>query len=385
MATEDHDYDEIKSFRLYGKKYSWETKQTGAVGRFHTDGLFQLAEQLPGDTSIFKKGYKDFKTLADATRCYVNDLFGAEGLVVIDADDIKLKSEFTEVVKEDILNSIPKTKVEATNKELEALGYHTQIFARDINFFYLDKAIRNRIEKRDEHYVVLDSDLKFSESEIQKLIAEHPEKFSPNVILRPLYQEMILPNIAYTGGPAEVIYWLQLKSVFDYFKVPFPILMPRNFAAVMDSPSLRKFEKTGLELKDLFEEKNYLFNHWVTKNSTHELSLGEDLAKLKTIFESIETRASSIDMTLVKNVSAQAKRSIHSVENIEKKLLRAEKRRHKEKLSQLESVKDFLFPNGTPQERTDNFMNFYQQDPSFIRSLLEHFDPFDFQFNILLP
>lgn len=385
MATEDHDYDEIKSFRLYGKKYSWETKQTGAVGRFNPDGLHQLAEQLPGDTSVFKKAYKNSKTLADAVRCYVNDLFGEQGLVVIDADDAQLKSEFKEVIRQDVLKNIPKQKVEATNKELESLGYHTQIYARDINFFYLDNSIRSRIEKKDDHFVVLDSDLKFTSSEIEKLIETHPEKFSPNVILRPLYQEIILPNIAYAGGPAEVIYWLQLKAVFDHFKVPFPMLMPRNFAAVMDTPSVRKFEKTGLDLKDLFEEKNYLFNHWIAKNSDHNLSLGEDLSKLKSIFENIEARATSVDQTLVKNVTAQAKRAYQSVENIEKKILRAEKRRHQEKLGQLESVKDFLFPNASPQERVDNFLNFYQQDPSFIKTLLEHFDPFDFRFNILLP
>jgi bacillithiol synthase len=385
MASEDHDYEEIKSFRLYGKKYSWETKQTGAVGRFRTDGLAQLAEQVPGDTSVFKNAYTNFQTLAAATRCYVNDFFGSEGLVVIDADDARLKSIFKNVIREDVLKNIPKEKVEATNKELEALGYHTQIYARDINFFHLDKDVRSRIEKRDDKFVVLETDISFSKDQIEKLIETNPEKFSPNVILRPLYQEMILPNIAYAGGPAEVIYWLQLKSVFDYFKVSFPMLMPRNFAMVMDEPSLRKFEKTGLELKDLFEDKNYLFNHWISRNSKNNLSLTDELSKAKAIFESIGNKAVVIDNTLIKHMEAQSKSALQSIENIEKKMLRAEKRLHADKLGQLAAVKDFLFPNGSPQERVDNFLNFYQQDPAFIQTLLHHFDPFDFRFNILLP
>ncbi len=384
MASEDHDYEEVKSFRLYGKKYSWETKQSGAVGRFDTDGLAQLAEQLPGDTSIFKNAYKNFKTLAAATRCYVNELFGTEGLIVLDADDERLKRIFKNVIRKDVLKNIPKEKVEATNKELEDLGYHTQIHARDINFFYLDNGIRNRIEKKGEKYEVLESDISFSKDQIEKLIESNPEKFSPNVILRPLYQEMILPNIAYTGGPAEVIYWLQLKSVFDYFNVAFPMLMPRNFAMVMDQPLLRKFEKTGLELKDLFEDKNYLFNQWITKNSKNNLSLTEELSKAKAIFEDIHSKVALIDTTLIKNVEAQSKRTLQSIENIEKKMLRAEKRRHDDKLGQLASVKDFLFPNGNPQERVDNFLNFYQQDPTFIQKLLNLFEPFDFRFNIFL-
>jgi uncharacterized protein YllA (UPF0747 family) len=161
--------------------------------------------------------------------------------------------------------------------------------------------------------------------------------------------------------------------------------MPRNFAMVMDEPSLRKFEKTGLELKDLFEDKNYLFNHWVAKNSKSNWTISNELSQVKQIFEEIAVKASAIDATLIKHVAAQAKRSTQSIEAIEAKMLRAEKRKHTDKLGQLASIKDFLFPNGSPQERVDNFLNFYQQDPVFLQTLFQHFDPFDFRFNILLP
>jgi uncharacterized protein YllA (UPF0747 family) len=194
---------------------------------------------------------------------------------------------------------------------------------------------------------------------------------------------MILPNLAYVGGPAEVVYWLQLKGVFDYFKTPFPILMPRNFAAVMDEPMQRKFEKTGLELKDLFEEKNFLFNHWIAKNSNANLSLGNELKDAEAIFKKVKDLASTIDPTLRQHADAQTKRMVQAIEVIEKKMLRAEKRKQADKIRQTEAVKDFLFPNGSPQERTDNFLNFYQQDPQFIKKLIQSFDPFDFRFNVL--
>lgn len=385
MASEDHDYDEIKSFRLNGKKYSWETDQTGAVGRFDPKGLSKLADELPGDVSIFKNAYSKSKTLAAATRSYVNELFGTDGLVVVDADDKELKSLFTKVIHDDLFEHTPKKLVEEKNQQLEALGYHPQVFARDINFFYLDHGIRQRIELVENNFNVVDTTLKFSAKEIEFLISSEPEKFSPNVILRPLYQEVILPNLAYAGGPAEVVYWLQLKGVFDYFKTPFPILMPRNFAAVMNEPTLRKFEKTGLELKDFFEEKNFLFNHWIAKNSNANLSLGNELKEAEAIFKKVKDQASAIDPTLVKHADAQTKRTLQTLEVIEQKMLRAEKRKQSDKLRQAEAVKDFLFPNGSPQERTDNFLNFYQQDAQFIRELIQHFDPFDFRFNILSP
>jgi bacillithiol biosynthesis cysteine-adding enzyme BshC len=383
MASEDHDYDEIKYFRLYGKKHTWVTDQTGAVGRFDLKSIEKLFSEIPGDVDLFKEAYLKHTTLSAAVRYYVNELFGKQGLVVIDADDRQLKNSFAKVMEADLFDHTSKKLVEEQNKQLESLGYNPQVFAREVNFFYLDKNLRSRIESTGDTFQVVDTNIKFTKEEIQKLIAEEPEKFSPNVILRPLYQEFILPNLAYAGGPAEVVYWLQLKKVFDHFSIPFPILMPRNFALIIDKPVSRKFEKTGLEYQHLFEEKNYLFNQWIVKHSAHDLSLGKEMKSVRADFDAIKERASLVDTTLIKFIDAQAKRTISGLEKAEHKLLRAEKRLHADKLGQLESVKDELFPNGSPQERVDNFLNFYQQDPEFIQHLLDAFDPFDFKFNLL--
>lgn len=384
MASEDHDYDEIKYFRLYEKKYIWKTEQTGAVGRFSTKGLAELAREVPGDTSLFQEAYAKNKTLSDAVRHYVNALFQSEGLVVIDADNPALKKVFEPVIHDDIFNGESKRCVDKTNAALTDLGYKTQVFCRDINFFYVRDNIRGRIEKVDTYYKVIDTEITFTSEALKAEIAEHPERFSPNVILRPLYQEMILPNLAYIGGPAEVIYWLQLKSVFTHHEVPFPMLMPRNFAMIIDREVGRKFEKTGLELKDVFEEKNYLFNHWVLKHSPRNLTVGTERNTVAELFAALQERAETVDKTLGAFVGAEGKRALNSLEKIERKLLRAEKRLHADKLRQIEFVKDKLFPNGSLQERTDNFLNFYQQDNQFIANLLDLFDPFDFTFNVLV-
>ncbi|HEX6892826.1 MAG TPA: bacillithiol biosynthesis cysteine-adding enzyme BshC, partial [Chryseolinea sp.] len=383
MASEDHDYDEIKYFKLYGKKYVWETNQSGAVGRFLTNGLSALANEVPGETTIFREAYAKHKTLSGAVRHYVNALFGVHGLIVLDADDRDLKIQFSKVIGQDVLAGSNKKVVDTTNSSLEELGYKTQIFCRDINFFYLADGIRSRIEKTDGKYSILDSKLSFTESEIEKLITEEPEKFSPNVILRPLYQEMILPNLAYVGGPAEVIYWLQLKGVFDQVSIPFPIIMPRNFGMIVDHEVSRKLAKTGLDFVEIFEEKNFLFNHWVLKHSPRDLTVGHERAELSKLFELLRERAESIDPTLAPFVGAEGKRGLNSLEKIERKFLRAEKRLHADKLRQIEAVKDALFPNGSLQERTENFLAFYQRDPQFLQRLIECFDPFDFRFHVL--
>jgi bacillithiol synthase len=383
MASEDHDYEEIKSFRLNAKKYTWETDQKGAVGRFHLKEFAKLLNEVPGDINVFKTAYTKSKTLSEAVRFYVNALFAEEGLVVIDADDRSLKNLFRSVMSEDIFESTPASIVTDATKQLESLGYHPQVHARDINFFYLDNQLRGRIEKQGQEYVVLDSTLRFTKEQMRQQIESEPEKFSPNVVLRPLYQEIILPNLAYIGGPAEIVYWLQLRGVFDKFKIPLPVLMPRNFSMVIDAPTERKIERTGLEIRDFFEEKNYIFNHWVVKNTHHNLSIGHEIDSIKKLFKEIQNRAAAVDTTLGPYVDANAKKVSDRLEHIEHKIFKAEKRLHADKIRQIESVKDTLFPSGSLQERTDNFLNFYQQDPNFIKQLITHFDPFDFRFNVL--
>jgi bacillithiol biosynthesis cysteine-adding enzyme BshC len=382
MASEDHDFEEISYFKLYGKKYTWKTSQTGAVGRFSLDGLKDLLAEVPGEIGVFKEAYTKHKTLAQAVRFYVNKLFGDEGLVVVDGDSRELKQSFSAVMHDDLFQHTAKSLVEKTNKALEQEGYSTQVFARDINFFLLDAGVRERLEKTESGFRLADGSKKFSNAEIEKIIKESPEQLSPNVILRPLYQEMILPNLAYVGGPAENVYWLQLKSVFENFKTPFPILLPRNFAMVMDAPTARKFDKTGMELSELFLLKADLLNAFVRKHSGHKLQLTREHASFEMFFNLIRQDAEKIDKTLGPLVAAEGKRTINSLAKIERKLLKAEKRFQSDKLRQMEEVKDALFPNGSLQERTDNFLNFYQQDQGFIKKILELFDPFDFRMNI---
>ena len=384
MASEDHDFDEIRYFKLQGKKYSWESKQKGAVGRFNPKELESVLKQVPGDISLFREAYLKHNTLSDAVRYYVNKLFGSEGLVVVDGDSVALKTLFKNVIHDDIENNSAKKLVDSTNAELEKLGYRPQVFCREVNFFYLEDGLRERIEKTGDRYTVVDSTISFSNSELKSKIDQSPEKFSPNVILRPLYEEIILPNLAYVGGPAEVVYWLQLKEVFKHYKTPFPVLMPRNFAMVMDAPTLRKFEKTALELHELFIEKDQLFNHYATKFAHNKIKLNGEKEGIENYFQTIRQQAEGIDKTLGPLVAAETQRAIKSLEKIESKLLRAEKRFQSDKLKQVEAVKDSLFPNGGLQERTDNFLNFYLQDPKFIEKLIQHFDPFDFRFNVLM-
>ena len=382
MASEDHDFDEINHFYLDGRKFQWNTDQTGAVGRFALEEIKPILDQLPKGVEFFHDAYSK-ENLAEAVRSYVNYLFGSEGLVVIDADDTALKELFLPVVKDDLFVHSSQKASDRDTQLIRELGYKTQVTAREINFFYLDGSIRERIEKTKDGFVVIDTDLSFTSDEMEQLMNQHPEKFSPNVILRPLYQEMILPNLAYVGGPSEAVYWLQLKSVFEHFNTPFPLLMPRNFALVVKKHIAEKWSKTGLEHKDLFLENQQAFSKWITSNSQHDLSFEGELQEFDRLYEKLKSKAGSVDTTLVQHIDALKSASKGRVDKAEKKLIRAEKRHHEERKSQIDDIKDILFPGGGLQERKDNFLNFYLDNPNFVKELLANFDAFNYSMYLL--
>ena len=253
MASEDHDVEEINHFRLFGKTYRWDTPQQGPVGRFDPSTLGEVLKDLPEAIPLFEKAYLGHKDLASATRFIANELFGHEGLLVIDGDDAGLKAEFREIMADDLLNHSAHRKAEAATEALSSLGYKPQIFPREVNLFYLETGRRERIVRHDRGYSLAGSDGPvWTEQELLSELDRYPERFSPNVVLRPLYQEKILPNLAYIGGPAEVAYWLQLKPAFDHFGLPFPVLLPRNFALIVSGMLAAKLDRFGLQPSDLF-------------------------------------------------------------------------------------------------------------------------------------
>ncbi len=383
MASEDHDFEEIDHFRFNGKEFTWKTDQKGAVGRFSSKSINHIFDEIAGLPDFFSNAYLKQENLASAVQFYMNSLFGQYGLVVIDADDKDLKSLFTPVIEADIFDHISEQKVVETTDELGSSGYKTQVHPREINFFYLKSDIRSRIVKNTENYEVLDTDISFTSEEMEQEIKEFPERFSPNVVLRPLYQEFLLPNLAYVGGPSELVYWLQLKDVFDHFETCFPLLMPRNFAGVLTTSLLKKFKKSGLAFEDIFKDENELVKEKVIENTTYKLDLNEQKQRLKSLFKEAYDQAIEIDKGLDKLVLAELRKSEKNLEKIENKILKAERRNQEVLVNRIYSLKEALFPGGTPQERKDNFLNFYLSNNKFIDSCMKSFDPFDYRFHLI--
>lgn len=383
MASEDHDFAEINHFNLFGKTYAWHTNQQGAVGRFRPNDIGEVLEALPAAVPIFEEAYRSCPTLAGATRNYVNELFGTEGLIVIDADDADLKASFRKVMKDDIMHHHAEKLVEAASEKLDGMGYKTQVHPREINFFYLQEQMRERITEENGQYKVMNTRLIFSKEELLSEIEKHPERFSPNVVLRPLFQEMILPNLAYIGGPAEVAYWLQLKAMFDHYQVLFPILLPRNFALIINKTNSKKLQKIPVQMQDLFLDTQSLISKFVEDNASNTLTLEEEKEALQKVYRHIREKVLAVDKGLEGFMGAETTKAMKSLAGIEKKLKKSEERNQETAVKQLESLKEKLFPEGSLQERKENFLNFYINNPTFIDELLQHLDPLDYRFHVL--
>lgn len=384
MASEDHDFDEINYFKLDGKKYQWNSDQKGAVGNFELDKSFkEFLKTVPFAAEVFKSAYSSSKTLAEAVRKYVNELFGEEGLIIVDGDSAELKQIFQPVIQSDLFEHKPFEYSTSTTSKLEELGYKSQIFPREINIFYSEKGIRERIERTANGFVVLNSSIQFSDEEMEKLIQTHPERFSPNVVLRPMYQEMILPNLAYLGGPAEVVYWLQLKDVFNYFEVPFPILLPRNFALLLNKTALRKMKQMNWNAKDLFQDFAVWKKEFVLNESDFDILMEKEREVISNLFDQKGDQVVQLEKSLADSFAAGKVRTLKIIDQMSTKLRKAEERRHQIQLDRAQSLEGLVKPGGSPQERVVNMMQFYLGDPELIQKLLDCFDPLDFRMMVL--
>ncbi|MHB1177130.1 MAG: bacillithiol biosynthesis cysteine-adding enzyme BshC [Daejeonella sp.] len=394
MATEDHDFAEINHTYIAGKKVTWNREAAGATGRLETRSIEQALKEYTGTLGvshhaeelkkIIQSAYTGNSNLTAATRALVNSLFEEYGLVILDADHPGLKREFCAIIRDDIMNQNSFKHITSTNKKLEELGIETQVNPREINFFYLKDGIRERIVFEGKAYQILNTQIKFSPEELEKEINQYPERFSPNVIMRPLYQEVVLPNIAYIGGAAEIIYWLQLKDNFDFYEIDFPILILRN-SALFTSDSLEsKLSRLNLSFKDIFKGAEEIKKEWIVNHSDHILNLNDEWKELSCIFEKIKLRTHKIDSTLSASTEAVKARLHKAIKTLEGKLIKAEKRNFSDALSQIDSIKAKLFPRGGLQERTENFGLFYvKHGRQFIKTLVENFKPLDQRFTIL--
>ena len=393
MASEDHDFEEINHIHFKGHKISWHREMGGAVGRMEVESCAKALEALSlhfpeGNRasylmSLFAKAYEQ-KNLAEATRYLVNELFGSHGVVIVDGDDVNLKKLVAPYFKRELIEGVGEKYVLESSEKLSTLGYKIQVNPRDVNLFYLLDDYRERLTRADSGFVTSDGKYKFSKNEMLAELDLHPERFSPNVILRPLYQEVILPNLAYIGGGGELAYWLEMKAMFDAFEVPFPMLRLRNSVGVIPRAISRKIEKLEFHSKELFKSFHELSTTLVKRNSDIDDRFKNIRDDWKESLNKWNAFTSNFDPTLVSSVEAERAKILKGLMRLEKKVIRNKKRHEGDKLRMLQEVKNELFPGNGLQERKDNFSKMYLAfGDDFIQEILNATRPFENEFTLL--
>ena len=394
-GAEDHDFEEIKTVHLFGKSISWANAEAGPVGRFSTQNLNAAIDEITailGKSSkavqiaqIFRNALIMSKTYNDFVRIWVNGFFKDYGLVILNMDDKRLKTAFAPIMEREITERISLPLVTATQSALEKEhSFSSQAFVRDINLFYMTDQSRERIYHEDGLYKINNSTLTFTESEICTHLHEYPERFSPNVVLRPLYEEFTLPNITYIGGGGELAYWLERKSQFEAFNVFFPVLVRRNSVLMIPKHLKKLMDKLNLSEEDIWKEENLLINEYIEKNTEEEFYLKSESKQIMQAFYDIAEKAKLIDPTLEPAVLGEAHKTLKTVEHLESRLKRSVKQKREVQINQIKNIKSRLFPENNLQERVESYIQYWIADETDLNSvMLENLNPLDKEFLIV--
>ena len=386
LQSEDHDIKEIDQHFLFNQKYVSDANQAGIAGDLLMELWKPIIEQF--DAKLTNElNWQSIKSIYNKAlaannwslgfRIMLNEIFGSYGLVVLEPRAMQLKSEFKQFIIHELEGNGIYNYVNHTNTEIIKLGYTPQAYVRPINLFMFKDGLRLRIEYKDQKYFLLDSDYSYSKAEILKLANEQPELFSPNVLLRPLYQELILPNLIYIGGGAEVAYWLQLKNTFEQNGIAYPFILMRNSVMIINSKQSSKMQKFHIDHTQLFDTSTNWSNHYLGRSGETTFSLTDEKRAIEKMYNGIIDKVKLITTGLNPTIEAERNKTIQSLTSIEEKFSREIKKKSENEISQINNLKESLFPNGTWPERIDGLADFWiKNGPDMIHRIINDMNVF---------
>ena len=380
LATEDHDIDEVNHTTIFGKKISWNENQGGAVGKYNLHHWEEMKAEIAAffqnnpESEVHQLLQKyTGKNVADATQQFYHALFENEGVIVLEPNVPGLKALFVETMQREAQIPFVEQCVHTANQTIEQLGFSPQAFARPINLFRLSEGKRERL-------------LEVNNPEVLKEMQENPDHFSPNVLLRPAFQETILPNLAYVGGGGEISYWIQQKGIFETIGLEFPLLSVRNSVQILDASTIKKWEKLGFNWEAIFKPLIDLQRQYIQVNSGDEINFTQVDLAIEELQKVLHDQATFFDQNMEKYVDAESAKLSKQIEGIKAKFIKQRKSQLDLAMKQLEDLKGKMLPNNALQERTESFLSFCKDGAiqSKIQLLKSVMDPFENDLIVLL-
>lgn len=393
MPGDDHDFEEIKSVSLIDQTNNLNSISyddglehdinRGGVGELKLNAginrtLAGLEDSLRKTEftnellNMLKDCYQEGKTIKEAFKKLIMNFFDDYGLVIFDPQPKDAKELLKELFKFEIENfrTTSKTLVE-TSANIEEV-YHSQVKVRAINLFYSEGDGRYLIEPFENEFKLKGKRKKFSKVELLSVIDEHPEYFSPNVMLRPICQDYLFPTIAYVGGPGEISYFAQAIPLYDIYKVEQPLIYPRSSLTIIEKNISNIFEKYDIIFNDLFLEYDRLSKKAVSKFSDFNFDDIFQSAKdnITASFNNLQQQISAIDPTLSSPIQASRDKALQNLDSLKTKAESAQVNKHEAVLRQVSKAVNIAYPNSNLQERELNFIYFANKyGPDFINKL----------------
>lgn len=392
LASEDHDFDEIKKFKSHNNEYLWNIESHTAVGNLSTGTLGDILKSVKYDLcnskygedlyEIFENAYTKNNDLSSATSSIINSLFSKYQIIVLDANERELKKLFISHFKKEILENKIYKCIANTNNKLVSKKYKPQINALKFNIFYMTNRLRAKIKFNEGYFYSEKHNKRWTKNEMLSEIDKYPERFSPNVFFRTMYQQHILPNVLYIGGPSEISYWLQLKSSFQSFGISFPIIQLRPFYLLVSEKSSQFYKNFNLSESDFFKSKNFKF-----KKIIHKISLF-DFDKLEVdknfFLNQIENQIINTKNFNAQSLDSFKKKLENEVNKFKIKIIRTEKNNYENLEKKIESVDNFHFIDNLIQEKSHSFFYYFiKYGPSFFDLILKQNLVFDNKYIIL--
>ena len=376
VDAEDHDWEEIRTATTLDADFNVAeaTLSTPTGAGSHPVGALVLDESVGAVLAAFAatlppteftqeivaslgRHYRPGATIGAAFAGWIDELLGRHGLVVFDAADARVKPAVAELFVAE-LGAPTRTSelVKRAGSAMAAIGHPPQVEPADdaVNLFYLDESGRRPIKIRDGAYTI--GSTAHAPAELTAEAGAHPERFSPNVILRPIVQDKLFPTICYIAGPSELAYQAQLGGVYRAFGVEPPLLYSRASATILDAPAVRFLEKHDIPFESLQAQDESALNHLLERQLPASIEQLVQATERHIAHQTAELREAvkAVDPTLSGAVDTTATKLTETLHHLQNKIVQASKKKDDTLRRQFKRTRDLAFPGGHPQERSLN-------------------------------
>jgi bacillithiol biosynthesis cysteine-adding enzyme BshC len=394
LEGDDHDFEEVRSIGIlneaneltkifYDDEIS-DDEARSSVGyltlKETINSFFENLDKNLRDTEFkpeflqkLKEIYSPGKSFKKAFKELIFWFFDKYGLIIFDPQDVIIKNLLKPVFKQEINNFRLQTEklvqVSATLEEL----YHAQVKVRPVNLFYSTDDGRFLIEPVENEFRLRRKRKKFTQDEIINEIDNHPENFSPNVLLRPICQDYILPTAFYIGGPSEISYFAQVTPLYDFYKLNQPFIYPRASATIFEKSLENILEKYNLSFEDIFITSDDLKTKIINSLSKHSVDdiFAESNNQIELVLDKLKENLFEFDKTIADSTGKYRQKILNYLDELKSKAVDAQKKKHEITLRQIDKLANSLFPNNNLQERELNFAYYYNKyGESFVEKIL---------------